>query len=132
MLVIGRVTRDASCRQLDLVRHGRAVAILATHLAMLPGQRVVSLRVVIEFPSRPLDRVVTRRAVGTVTAFVNVLLLVARTADGIGVEEGRGRVALYAGEPVMFPQEREISQVVIETNIGFPVRFCVALPAAIA
>ena len=104
MLVVGSMASDASRRELDLVLDGRAVTALAANLLVLAGQRIVSLRVVVEPPSRPLDRIVAGRAIWAVATAMNVLLLMARAANRVSIQEGRGRVALRTREAVVFPQ----------------------------
>lgn len=104
MLVVSGVARDAPGRDIDLALYGRAVTALAIHLLVLAGQRIVRLGVVIERHPRPLDRIMAGRAGGTETSLVNILLLVTRPADRIGIQEGGRGMTLYTCQLVMLSE----------------------------
>lgn len=84
--------------QLDLVRHGFAMAGLAHDALVRPLQIEVRLPVVIEFPRLPIDDVVARLAGAAQPPLVRIVFLVTRYALHFRVFEIAGTVTLFAGQ----------------------------------
>ena len=100
---------------------------------VLAGKRKVGLRVMIERPDLPVDRVVTTAA-GSRRA--QRALMVAVLMAGVAAYPfgGKGLVCMAActGDLGVLAQQREARQGVIETDAGFPVTAVVTLPAGSA
>lgn len=125
MNVVTPMTGSAILGELHL--GGRLpMAIDALRFAMRASQRKASLFLVVEFPRRPAVGRVAGGAIASESAFVNVVLLVAANAFIWRALECLGRMALRAAHQHVHAEQREIGQIVIETDVFAPSVIAVA------
>jgi hypothetical protein len=131
MDVIPAMAAMAGGRQNDSCDILRPVAGVAIQAFVFSRQRVFALSVMIEEPSHPSIRVVTKRAIGSEPTFV-VLILVALRASSRRIFERRRAVAFLARHDGMATKQRKSGDVVIEMERLTPAGFLVALLATAA
>ena len=132
--VVYIVAADAGAALRHFARHGLVVTCGTGNAFMSAVEHEGCLRVVVEAPCFPRQRVVAGLAAGAEREFVLVIFFVTGNASRVGVLEGGGHVALLAFDAYVLAEQRETSQAVIDLG-GLPVAFVMAglaLPAFLA
>ncbi len=132
--VVALVTGDAVGLQTNFFLHRLSVAGVAVQIPMSAGEGVVGLATVIEGPQTPVGGVVALGAVTAQTPAVGPCIVapVATYAGaGSALEFGAQVTGLTRHDP-MYPQEREVGEVVVETHIHDPGPATVAVTATLA
>ncbi len=96
------------------------------------GQGKGRLNVMVKMPLRPVQRAVTGFALRSESSIVNVAGRVARTAIGSGVVKSERRVAVFASDGHVQPDQREKRKPMVEVDLFDPVRLDVTGLALIA
>ena len=126
MHVVLLVTGIAICRQGDLGHLLGHVTGLTNEAAMLAGERVARLHVVIEAPQRPTIGGVAERTVGRQAPLVMVILVAGRARERRIFVPPR-EMALLACDDRVAADQWKSREVVIEGRDPAPVVFAVAL-----
>lgn len=100
-----------------------SMAAVAGHVNMGSRERKIRLRIVIEQPKVPGDRVVTQRAIICEPAVMIVVFQVAADAIFFGIHKYLGLVAILALVIRVISQQWKTCQVVIKVDRVIPVDF---------
>ncbi len=130
--VVLPVATEARRGQVDLPLHDFPVAGAAIQPEMGAIESIIGLTVVVEAPEGPAIRVVTQLAIGTQTAFVNVLGLMAADAFQDRVSVFPRQMAFFARGRRMQSDERETRKIMVEEDFGAPARLVVTAFALLA
>jgi len=127
--IVGTMTIGAVPAEARLRRKRLPVAALARDLRVCAVEREAGLRVVIEQPLLPVDRVMAQRAVLAKTPLVGVVLAVAADAVFRSVAEHVRFVTLAALGFRVFAEQREAGEIMVEEDVVLPRGFTVAVEA---
>jgi hypothetical protein len=127
--VVGTMTVVAAAAQPHLVFHRLPMTGFTLCIAMCTVEGKIGLRVVIETPLRPVDRRVAERAVVGEAVSVRIVWPVTRHAVRWCVPELLCFVTGRTFGVVVFAQQGEASQAMVEEDVFGPGRFIVAILA---
>ena len=127
--IIGTMAVGAAASEPHLSRDWAAVAGLARHVAMRAGEFEVSLRVMVELPLQPVDRVVTQSAVVREPAGMRIDFGMTFAALDRCLLEYMCLVTRVAFSFCVFAEPRESRQVMVEEHVLRPCDLVVAVQA---
>lgn len=132
VFVVGAMAGNAGARSSDILFGFDPVAGGAVQADMRAGQRKIGLDIMVERPIGPARRIVTPFTSAAERPTVRVILAVAGDAvDGRGLEFLR-QVTGGAGDGLVFSEQRERRQVVVEAHFFLPRSFTMAGRASVA
>jgi len=130
--IITAVTGAAGLVQLDLARHGLAMAALAMDLGVGAVELVIGILIVIEAPHPPAVRIVASGAFAAKGLFMHVVFFVAGIA-GVGIHlVVAGQMAFLAGYRRVEADEGKAGYVMIKYHSLIPLLLVMAAFATLA
>jgi len=130
--VVGTMTVGAVLAQARLRSERFAMTAFARDVRMRTVEREARLRVVVEQPLLPVDRVMAKETVLAKPPVVRVVVPVAADAVVRGILEYVRVVTLATFRLCVLAQQRKVREIVIEEHIVFPRQFAVTVEALCA
>ena len=130
--VVGTMTVGAVLAQARLRSERFAMTAFARDVRVRTVEREARLRVVVEQPLLPVDRVMAKEAVLAKPPVVRVVVPVAADAVVRGILEYVRVVTLATFRLCVLAQQRKVREIVIEEHIVLPRQFAVTVEALCA
>lgn len=127
--VVGTMTVGAVLAQTRLRSERLAMAAFARDVRVCAVERETRLRVVVEQPLLPVDRVMAKEAVLAKPPLVRVVVAVTTDAVFRGILEYVRVVTLATFRLCVLAQQRKTREIVIEEHIVLPRQFAVTVEA---
>ena len=129
MNIIAPVAASAAHRQRYRIGDRTIVAGEAVEPLVSAVEAEVGLAIVVELPDQPVVGVVTHRAIEAELLFVDIVLRMAVHAFARRIAERRIRMTAFTRDRCMESEQRELRDVMIETNRFGPALLAVAVLA---